>query len=439
MNAVYLMSNSSFLCSIYSIVFNRATSMSARVLSMIILLFLGLADAGVLQRVPRDTPCSQENLNAILQSCQESVIPESTETTIASQFCGSSCRDKIADYASSCGHTSFSVNITGTCLVNNNHPQCIFAVIIIKPGILSCKASATTTNNEPSSFTINSNIPPVCSLYSSYNSTGEYFQIEFDPSLNQPVIRPPLLPPWSNCSIYYNNFAPVLPTDEPMLIEEIECSQNQLDIITQDCEEAVRTANSSNISQRFCGESCRSRVSAYAAACNLSHFSLNVTGTCQTSSTDTQCVFAIVLIRPGVSACSATINLREYVTMAVATQADLLQEPCCILYSSVNTTGEFYEVHPDPLTGTPFIQPPLTPPWESCSAYTDLTCNAMVPTVATTTVTPSTAKATTPTTPKPVSTTTTELPSISDSALSVHHSYCVMFYILTFIIILNIF
>lgn len=410
--------------------------MSASLLpAIIILVALGLAEAGLLneQRAIRDAQCSKEDLDTILQSCQESVIPESAETAIASRFCGSSCRDKIADYASSCGHTSFSVNITGTCLLNNDHPQCIFAVILIRPGILSCKASAVTTNNAPSTFIINPDISPVCTLYSAYNSTGEYFQIEFDSVLNGPVIQPPLLPPWSNCTNYYDDFGPVLPTDEPSMIEEIECSQNQLDIIIQDCEETVRTANSSNISQRFCGESCRSRVSGYAAACNLSHFSLNITGTCQTNLPDAQCVFAVILIRPEISACSAT-SLSDDVTAVVAQQTDTHQEPCCVLYSSVNTTGEFYEVQPDPLTGTPLIQPPLMPPWESCSAYTALTCTSMIPTVASTTAAPPTIKAT-----SPVATTTTELPSISDSAISVHSSCHVMFYIFTFIIILNVF
>lgn len=414
--------------------------MSANLLSIIILLALSLAEAGVLREQPRatrDTHCSKEDLDHILQSCQESVVPESTQTTIASRFCGSACRDKIADYASSCGHTSFSVNITGTCLVNNDYPQCIFAVILIRPGILSCKASAVATNSEPSSFIVNSNSPPVCTLYSAYNSTGEYFQIEFDSFQNQPVIRPPLLPPWSNCSNYYDDFGPVLPTDEPSMIEEIECSQNQLDIIMHDCEAAVRTANSSNISQKFCGESCRSRVSAYAVACNLNHFSLNVTGTCQTNPTDTQCVFAVILIRPGISACSAT-SLRDDLTATIPQQTDALQEPCCILYSSVNTTGDFYEIQPDPLTGSPLIQPSLTPPWESCSTYTDLVCSPTVATVASTTVTPPTVKITTPTTRKTVST-TTELPSLADAATSVHHSCKAMFYILTFIIILNFF
>ncbi len=419
--------------------------MSTGFLSIIVLLALGLAEARILHnnpinqlqkipRITRDAECSNENLNSIFQSCQESLIPESSGS-IARQFCGSSCKDEIASYASSCGHTSFSVNITGTCLVNNNHPQCVFAVILIRPGVLSCRASAVSSNNELSTISINPSIPPICSLYSTYNSTGEYFQIEFDSVLMRPTIQPPLSPPWSNCSHYYEDFGhPVSTEDEHNVIAEIECSQSQLDVIIKDCEEAVKPVNNSNISQRFCGGTCRTQISAYAASCNMTYFSLNITGSCQTNLTDTQCIFAVVLIRPGISVCSAT-SVTDDNNLIAALQTDTTLDSCCVLHSSVNTTGEFYEVQPDPLTGTPLIQPPLMLPWESCSAYTELTCNAVTTTM--TTVASTTARATTP--PKPVSTTTElGLPPSSDSASSMHPSFHVLFYIFIFIFILNV-
>ncbi len=410
--------------------------MSAGFLSILLLLALGLAEARVNQiqntpRITRDVECSKEELNSILQSCQEDLIPASS-STIASQFCGSSCKERIASYASSCSHTSFSVNITGTCLVNNNHPQCIFAIILIRPGILSCKVSAVSSNNELSAVTINPSIPPICSLYSSYNSTGEYFQIEFDSVLMQPVIQPPLFPPWSNCSHYYEDFGHQVTTeDQYSVIAEIECSQRQLDVIIKDCEEAVKPINNSSISQRFCGETCRSQISAYAASCNMTYFSLNITGSCQTNLTDTQCIFAVVLIRPGISVCSATSVTGDN-NLIAALQTNTTLDSCCILHSSVNTTGEFYEVQPDPLTGTPLIQPPLMPPWESCSAYTDLTCNAVTTTMPT--VSSTTARTTTPS--KPVSITT--LPPSSDSASSMHPSFHILFYIFIFIFTFNV-
>lgn len=363
--------------------------MSLTVLQVLILLLLAITvtEARGLShkhrtRLQRNTPiqCSHEHLNLILDDCRDSVIPRST-TSIANQFCGR-CKQRIEDYAEACDHTSFSLNITGTCLVNNNHRQCVFAVILIRPGISTCKASPVTTNNQPSTIGIDTSIQPICSLYTSYNTTGEYYQIAFDPTLMRPVIQPPLLPPWDNCSAYYGDFGTQILVNSPIVSEVVECSQSQLQVIMQDCEQALRPTEDGDIRDRFCGITCRSQIVAYAATCNISYFSLNITGICETNPLDTHCIFAVILIRPGVSACFAT-------SIDSSDSDSVLQTnntACCLLHSSVNTTGEYFAIVPNPQMGTPIIQPPLEPPWESCSVYmaNNVSCSERTGTLSTT-------------------------------------------------------
>ena len=316
-----------------------------------------------------EVECSVQELESILQGCEESVKP--ADTSVSTRFCGSMCKDRVADYAHTCNHANFSLNVTGTCLVNNFHPQCIFAVVLVRPGIVSCTATAITSEDEPSTVVADSSISQHCTLSSSYNTTGEHYRIEFDTTLMSPVIRPSLEPPWNNCCQYYDHFGvPPLVNDQKRTASPaptIECSQSHLEGILHDCETAVMpTSTGESISRRFCGGSCRSQITAYAAACNATEFSINITGSCQTSISAAQCVFAVILIRPGISSCSAT-SVHSNETLP-AVSANTL--PCCLLHSAVNTTGDFLII-PDPQTGLPVINPPLVPPWESCSAYTE--------------------------------------------------------------------
>lgn len=324
--------------------------------------------------------CSSECLRSILQECEESVKPAIVNESISKRFCGLACGILVASYARACNYTHFSVNVTGTCLVSS-HPQCIFAVIIIRPGISSCSAFDVPVIKRPQPKS-----SPVCTLSTSYNKTGGFYRIQVDAATGLPTVVPSLEPPWQNCGDY-SRYSVNTHDRKQSATDDTVCSQDHLNEIIQRCEESVKPTDSS-VSQQFCGSSCKTRVASYAKACNYTEFSLNVTGTCQIDSAQVQCIFAVIIIRAGISSCSANAVNYTHVDNLNDTLPQDTNPSCCSLSTSFNTSGEYFSIASDPITGIPIIQPPLLPPWQNCSAYVSTITNcdteptSIIPTVA---------------------------------------------------------
>ena len=172
------------------------------------------ANRAAAKRRSRSTnSCTQERLDAILQSCEATAPPQpqSAAADLSTRFCGAGCSHQVIEYASDCSiNQEFVVNISGACKLGGENLtlQCIYAVIIARHGLTVCKKMQLGFNfmHEEVQYLFNRAEKYVdetcCSLESSYSDTPTH-DIDID-SKGGVVTEPPLMPPWliSNVSDY---------------------------------------------------------------------------------------------------------------------------------------------------------------------------------------------------------------------------------------------
>jgi hypothetical protein len=165
-----------------------------------------------------------------------------------------------------------------------------------------------------------------------------------------------------------------------------ECGQERLESVLRSCEAAAgsstplpaATTSDGNIPMTgplmFCGASCNHLVIAYANECSQNEFLVNVSGACKLRGTNmtVECVFAVVLVKMGITSCIKMVADVESAHEIVGIQPDSLQsrefveEQCCSLETSYESTV-MHDVYADSM-GRPMIEPALEPPWVRTNA-----------------------------------------------------------------------
>lgn len=169
-----------------------------------------------------DIECNQNSLEAILENCENaaaasiqtlaSAPSRSKRNTGSASFCGSSCSNLVFTYVNVCGLQEFLVNVSGACKLDGNNftVHCIHAVVVVKPGIVSCTKTLQASDSHDIRHLVDASKSytesQCCSLQTHYNSSLPGHDIIFDRTIQKFRIEPPLVPPWQIMS----NYSPLL-------------------------------------------------------------------------------------------------------------------------------------------------------------------------------------------------------------------------------------